>query len=128
MEKHLEEFLVENWSQTILAKDYDIYEENGEPIGQQYQTDAGVIDVLAISKDRKRLMVVELKRGRASDAVVGQVLRYIGYVREQVAEDHQTVEGAIIALDDDQRLRWALMATTNVAFYRYQISFKLTKG
>lgn len=128
MEKHLEEFLVENWSQTILAKDYDIYEENGEPIGQQYQTDAGVIDVLAISKDRKRLLVVELKRGRASDAVVGQVLRYIGYVRDQVAEDNQTVEGAIIALDDDQRLRWALMATTNVAFYRYQISFKLTKG
>lgn len=128
MEKHLEEFLVENWSQTLLAKDYDIYEENGEQLGQQYQTDAGIIDVLAISKDRKRLLVVELKRGRASDAVVGQVLRYIGYVREQVAEDNQTVEGAIIALDDDQRLRWALMAVSNIAFYRYQVSFKLHKG
>lgn len=128
MEKHLEEFLVANWSQTLFAKDYEIYEENGEPIGQQYQTDAGVIDVLAISKDRKRLLVVELKRGRASDAVVGQILRYIGYVREQIAEADQVVEGAIIALEDDQRMRWALMALTNVAFYRYQVSFKLTKG
>jgi RecB family endonuclease NucS len=45
--------------------------------------------------------VVELKRGRASDVVVGQALRYMGFVKEQLAEDDQTVEGAIIALDDD---------------------------
>jgi hypothetical protein len=37
------------------------------------------------------------------------------------------VEGAIIALDDDQKLRWALAAVPSIAFYRYQISFKLTK-
>jgi restriction system protein len=128
MEKHLEDFLVANWSQTLLAKEWDIYEEEGEPVGQQYVTDAGTIDVLAISKDRKRLLVVELKRGRASDAVVGQVLRYVGYVREQVAETDQQVEGAIIALDEDKKMRWALLAVPNISFYRYEISFKLMKG
>jgi restriction system protein len=128
MEKHLEAFLVANWSQTILAKDYDIYEEDGEPVGQQYETDAGPIDILAISKDKKRLLVVELKRGRASDVVVGQVLRYIGFVKEQVAEADQTVEGAIIALEDDQKLRWAIAAVPLISFYRYQINFKLVKG
>jgi len=45
-----------------------------------------------------------------------------------VAESDQTVEGAIIALDDDQRMRWALMSVPSISFYRYQISFKLVKG
>jgi restriction system protein len=127
MEKHLEDFLVKNWAQTELAQQFRIYEEDGELVGQQYGTDAGPIDVLAVSKDGQRLLVVELKRGRASDVVVGQILRYMGYVKEQIAEPHQTVEGAIIALDDDQKLRWALAAVPNISFYRYQVSFKLIK-
>ena len=61
--------------------------------------------------------MLELKRGRASDVVVGQVLRYIGYVKEEVAEADQTVEGVIIALEDDQRLRWALSSVPAVTFY-----------
>jgi len=128
MEQHLEAFLVANWNQTELSREFSIYEEDGELAGQQYETDAGPIDVLAISKDRKRLLVVELKRGRASDVVVGQVLRYMGYVKEQIAEDDQTVEGAIIALEPDQRLRWALAAVPSISFYRYQISFKLVRA
>lgn len=128
MEKHLEAFLVANWNQTELSKTFSIYEEEGELVGQQYATDAGPIDILAISKDRKQLLVVELKRGRASDVVVGQILRYMGYVKEQIAEPAQTVEGVIIALDDDQKLRWALSAVPSISFYRYQISFKLVKG
>ena len=128
MEKHLEAFLVANWNQTILSKDFSIYEEDGEPVGQQYATDAGPIDVLAISKNKKRLLVVELKRGRATDVVVGQVLRYMGFIKEQVAEADQTVEGIIIALDDDQKLRWALLSVPSISLYRYEISFKLVKG
>ncbi len=128
MEKHLEAFLVANWNQTILSKEFSIYEEDGEPVGQQYATDSGPIDILAISRDKKRLLVVELKRGRASDVVVGQVLRYMGFVKEQIAEDDQTVEGAIIALEDDQKMRWALASVPSISFYRYQISFKLVKG
>lgn len=128
MEKHLEEFLVQNWSQTELGREFDIFEEDGEQVGQQYLTDTGPLDILAISKDKKRLLVVELKKGRASDAVVGQTLRYMGYVQDELAEDHQSVLGAIIALEDDQRIRRALRMTPNVSFYRYQISFKLVKG
>jgi restriction system protein len=128
MEKHLEEFLVANWSQTSLSKEFLIYDEEGELVGQQYATDAGPIDVLAVSRDKRRLLVVELKRGRASDVVVGQVLRYMGFVKEQIAEADQTVEGVIIALDDDQKLRWALLSVPSISFYRYQVSFKLVKG
>jgi restriction system protein len=124
LEEHLEDFLIKNWANTELGRDYDIYEEDGE-LAQQYQTDTGPLDILAISKDKTKLLVVELKKGRASDVVVGQTLRYMGYVQEELAEQGQTVEGAIIAHEDDQRIRRALAMTPNIRFYRYQISFKL---
>lgn len=128
MEKHLEDFLVQNWSQTVLGKEYDIYEDEGEVVGQQYPSDTGPIDILAISEDRKMLLVVELKRGRASDVVVGQVLRYMGFVQESLLEEGQQVRGAIIAMEDDQRLRRALAVIPTVGFFRYEISFKLVKS
>lgn len=128
MEKHLEDFLVANWSQTELGRDYDIFSDDGEIVGQQYQTDTGALDILAISKDRKRLLVVELKKGRASDAVVGQILRYMGFVQEVLAEEGQSVEGAVIALDDDHRIRRALAMVPSISFFRYKVSFQLIRA
>lgn len=127
MEKHLEHFLVQNWSQTELGKEYDIFTVDGEMVGQQYLTDTGPMDILAIKKDKSELLVVELKRGRAGDVVVGQTLRYLGYAVQELAEPHQKVRGVIIALEDDQRIRRALAATPNIEFYRYQVSFKMQK-
>ena len=127
LEKHLEDFLAQNWAQTELGRDYDIYTEDGEQVGQQYQSDTGPMDILAIRKDKKELLVVELKKGRASDAVVGQVLRYMGYVAQELAEEGQSVKGVIIAQDDDPKVRRALAVAPNISFYRYQISFKLQK-
>jgi restriction system protein len=128
LEKHLEDFLVANWNQTELGRRYDIFSDEGELVGQQFPSDTGPIDILAISKDRGELLVVELKRGRASDTVVGQIQRYMGYVAGELADEGQKVRGAIIALEDDLRLRRALSVTTNIDFYRYQVSFKLLKA
>lgn len=127
LEKHLEDFLVQNWKQTELGKHYDIYMENGEFVGQQYQSDTGPIDILAISKDKKTLLVVELKKGRVSDNVVGQIQRYMGYVLEELAEEGQKVRGVIIGLEDDIRLRRALAVNPAIEFYKYKVSFKLFK-
>jgi restriction system protein len=128
LEKHLEDFLVKNWKQTELGKQYDIYEVDGELVGQQFPSDTGPIDILAISKDKKELVVVELKKGRVSDTVVGQIQRYMGYVLEELAEENQKVKGIIIGLEDDVRIRRALSVTNNIELYRYQVSFKLFKG
>ncbi len=127
LEEHLEEFLVQNWKQTDFGKNYDIFEEDGEVAGQQYPTDTGPIDILAISKDRRGLLVVELKKGRASDAVVGQVQRYMGFVQEEIAEDGQAVKGVIIAAEDHLSIRRALQVAKNIEFYKYQVSFRLSK-
>ncbi len=128
LEKHLEDFLVQNWCQTELGKRYDLVEVDGKVVGQQYPTDTGPIDILAVSKDGKELLVVELKKGKASDKVVGQVQRYMGCVLEDLAEPGQDVRGVIIALEDDLRIRRALSVTRNIDFYRYEVSFDLFKA
>ena len=128
LEKHLEDFLVRNWNHTLLGKQYDILEEEGELVGQQYPTDTGNIDILAISKDKKKLLVVELKKGRASDAVVGQIQRYMGFVFEELAEKNQQVKGVIIALEDDIRLRRSLAVASDIDFFRYKVKFTLSKA
>ena len=97
-------------------------------VGQQFQTDTGPIDILAISKDKKELLVVELKKGKASDNVVGQIQRYMGYVKEELASKEQKVKGVIIALEDNLGIRRALAVTNNIEFYRFQVSFKLFKN
>ncbi len=71
--------------------------------------------------------MVELKKGRASDVVVGQIQSYMGYVKEELAEKGQTVRGIIIALEDDVRLRRALAVTQGIDFYTYKIHFNLEK-
>ena len=125
LEKHLEDFLVANWAATALGSTHDIVSEDGELTGQQFPTDTGPIDILAVSKSGDELLVVELKRGRASDAVVGQIQRYMGYVHDELAEEHQKVRGVIIALEDDLRIRRALSVATGVGFYRYEVNFTL---
>lgn len=127
MEKYLEEFLIHNWASTNLGREFDIYSENGEQVGRQFPTDTGPMDILAISKDKKKVLVVELKKGRASDSVVGQVQRYMGYIMDVLAEPGQEVHGAIIALEDDLRIRRALQVTRNIEFFRYIINFKLDR-
>lgn len=128
LEQHLEDFLVKNWPATPLGKTHNLFAVEGESTGQQFPTDTGPIDILAISKDGTELLVVELKRGRASDRVVGQIQRYMGYVAGELAEEGQSVRGVIIALEDDIRLKRALSVAPNIDFFRYQVSFQLIAG
>jgi restriction system protein len=86
------------------------------------------MDILAISKDKKELLVVELKKGRASDVVVGQIQRYMGFAQHELAEVGQTVTGVIIGLESDLKLQRALSVIQNVKFYRYEVNFKLIQG
>lgn len=128
LESQLKEFLVANWSSTDIGHKYDIFEDEGQRVGIEYPTDTGRIDILAISKDSRELLVIELKRGRVSDVVVGQIQRYMGYVTEVLAEENQTVRGVIIGFEDDLNLRRALVVTRNIEFFRYEVKFRLVKG
>lgn len=127
LEKHLEEFIVRNWDKTPLGKTFNIFEMDGDKVGNQYPTDTGAIDILALSKDKKTILVIELKKGRASDSVLGQVQRYMGFVKDELADKSQIVLGAIIGFEKDTALQRALSVAPNISFYKYQIKFHLEK-
>lgn len=125
LEAQLQQFLVANWESTDLGRKYDIYQDDGARVGVEYPTDTGRIDILAVSKDGGELLVVELKRGRVSDKVVGQIQRYMGFVVEELASEGQKVSGAIIGFEDDANLRRALVVAPNIQFFRYEVKFRL---
>ncbi|WP_261164339.1 hypothetical protein [Microbacterium sp. Marseille-Q6965] len=126
LEKHLEDFLIENWDRTPLGRSFEVFRDEVEGVeGQQFDTQVGRIDVLAVSRDGSELRVVELKRGRTGDQVVGQVLRYMGWVRENLAEPHQRVTGLVIAGEADEKVKSALSMVPNVDFMTYRVQFDL---
>ncbi len=127
LEKYLEEFIVDNWDDLSLGKKYHRYEKEENGKRKKFRTDTGEIDIFAKSTDEKEYLVIELKKGRASDKVVGQIQNYMGYIKEEVAINGETVKGIIIALEDDKKIRRALTVTSNIEFYRYKINFNLEK-
>lgn len=127
LEQHLEDFLVTNWSLTPLAKQYEIFEQNGVTVGRQFRTDTGPIDILAQRRDKSDFLVVELKRNLASDVAIGQTSRYMGWVKENLCNKNQNVEGCIIAQKKDPKLEYAIKGIgSKIKFMRYEIDFRLT--
>jgi hypothetical protein len=126
LERHLHEFLRDNWNHVELGRDWVIYQEPGdEEAGYEYPCDVGRIDLLAKHRNEPRWLVVELKRNQTSDQTVGQLLRYIGWVKCHLAADDDQVHGMIICREEDNALRYALSTLQNVELRRYQVEFHL---
>lgn len=124
LEKYLEDFIVSNFDSIFQGK-LNIYEDSEGNEGQQFTTDIGSIDILAIEAASNSYVVIELKKGRSSDQVVGQVLRYMGWVKENLCVNGQSVKGLIICRDPDPKLTYALTMTSNIDVRYYSVSFKL---
>ena len=122
VEKHLEDYICKNWNTTVFGKNYKIHEN-----GRQFPTDTGPLDILALRDDKKEFLVLELKRDKASDIVVGQTLRYMGFIKNTLATNQESVRGGIIATEEDQGLKNALLVTPDIDFYKYNINFSLDK-
>jgi hypothetical protein len=126
LERHLQEFLRDNWETTELAKEWVIFEEDGDPeAGCEYPCPVGRIDLLARHRKEPRWLVVELKRGQSSDQTVGQVLRYMGWVQRELADAGEQVEGLVIAQAADEGLRYAITAAGRVRLMLYKVDFQL---
>ena len=129
LERHLHDFLYDNWSDTELGRDWGLYEEDGEIVGYEYNTgEIGKIDLLARHRSGKKWLVVELKRGQTSDDTVGQLLRYRGWVRRHLAEPDEEVPGLIICRHVDPKLLYALIDLEGVGVQTYTVHFSLQEA
>ncbi len=94
---------------------------------KKFRTDTGEIDIFALSKDETHYLVIELKKGRASDKVVGQIQRYMGYIKDEIANNNQKVKGLIIGFKEDLGLKRAISINPDINFRRYEVRFDLIK-
>jgi len=126
LEKYLEDFIVSNFD-AIFGPGLSLYRDSeGETVGQQYNTEeVGVIDILAEGQRANDIVVIELKKGRESDRVLGQILRYMGWVTENLATEKQNVRGIIICKDSDPKLLYALSMARDVSVKYYEVDFTL---
>jgi hypothetical protein len=123
MEKQLEDFLIQNWEHSELGQKYDLIVEEGELISQQYRTDIGPIDILVKDKKTKNFVVIELKRNQTSDDTIGQLTRYMGWVRKH--KNDNDVRGIIIGGQYDKKLEYAREMVPNIEVFLYEVDFKL---
>ena len=126
LERHLHDFMRDNWEQIDLSSEWTLYQEPGDrEAGYEYPTDVGRIDLLAKHKRKPWWLVIELKRNQTSDQTVGQLLRYIGWVRKHLAEKGDQVHGLIVCREADDALRYALIPTNNIQLKLYEVEFHL---
>jgi hypothetical protein len=122
---HLEEFLVTNWDLIAWGRRLSIWHSEDGQDGHQFRTPIGRLDFLCVDQDTDALVVVELKRGLPSDRVVGQVARYVSWVRSNLAAPSQPVEAIIVANEADEALHYAVSALPGLSLLRYDVSFAL---
>lgn len=71
--------------------------------------------------------MIELKVSKGYDRAIGQLLRYMGWIDQNLAEPGQKVKGMIIARSISDDLRLATSRISDVELYEYQLSISLNK-
>ena len=112
-EKELQNYLEENWRDIPLGKDWCLYKSYFD-IGE-----IGIIDLLAKKKENNDWLVVELKKDQSSDQTVGQILRYMGWIKEHRLEGQGRVEGLIVSRSIDEKIRYAVSVVPKLRLMIY---------
>jgi len=127
LESAIEDRLVAAWDETPFAEQGVQLHRNarGEVVGQQYPVGGWFIDLLGWQEARRCWWVIELKRGRASDRVVGQVGRYMGWVDRYLTRSGEQTRGVILARDLSPRLEHACYAIPRVDAWTFDRQLRI---
>ena len=124
------EFAYESDLRNFLAKHLEkiesglrLYEDEGIT-GIEFPVGGRFIDILALDS-KNDFVVIELKVSRGYDRVVGQLLRYMGWIKKKQAEPAQNVRGVIVARDISEDLQLACSEIPNVKLFEYQLEVSL---
>jgi len=83
----------------------------------------GIIDILATDKKNKNHVVIELKRNQTNDEVLGQIKKYMGWVK--VHKKDNNVIGIVVAKQFDKKFYYAMQMEKDVYPLEYEVDFKL---
>ncbi len=124
-----DEFAFERDLRNYLAKNLNLIEpglklfEEEEFNGIEYPVGGRFIDILAVDS-KSGFVVIELKVSRGYDRTVGQLLRYMGWVKQNLAAGKQ-VRGLIVASEISGDLKLAASLISDVRLFEYELSLKL---
>jgi endonuclease len=124
LEYQLRDFIAQNISNiSVAGKKLQLYVDPTGRDGIEYPTAVGPIDILAID-DLGAFSVFELKRAKSPDRAIGQLARYMGWIKDTIGKDSE-VHGVIVAKTIGQSLRYAVKVMPNVSLFEYQVEFHL---
>ena len=122
-EKDLQNFLSKNLH--LVETGLTLYQEE-DISGIEFPVGNRFIDILALDKSNN-YVVIELKVSRGYDRVVGQILRYIAWIKKNQADENQFVRGIIVAREISEDLKLACSEIASVDLYEYELSVALKK-
>ena len=124
LEKDLQRYLSDNLH--IIEPGLALFQDE-DISGFEYPAGGGRrIDILA--KDSAgNFVVLELKVEKGYDRVVGQLLRYMNWVRKELAEPGQRVRGIIVCRTMSEDLVLACSSIKDVELYEYRLQVTVTK-
>lgn len=122
-ESDLRDYLAKNLQ--IIEPGLRLYEEEGIT-GVEFPVGGRFIDILAVDRNGD-FVVIELKVSRAYDRVIGQLLRYVGWIQKNQAEIDQKVRGAIVARKITEDLILACSLIPSIELFEYELSLALNQ-
>jgi RecB family endonuclease NucS len=124
LEAQLRDFIASNLGQIVIGGNrFHLYTDPVGRGGKEYPTAIGPIDILALD-DSGNFAVIELKLGRGLDRALGQLTRYMGWVKANLAATRE-VAGVVVARSIDYRLRLATSVIPGVALLEYEVNFRV---
>ena len=124
IESHLRDFIAQNINSIkVNGKSLSLYIDETGRDGVEYPTEIGYIDILAVDEEGN-FVVFELKVSRGADRALGQILRYMGWIKRNIAKDKK-VKGVIVAKNVDKKLKYAASMIPEVNLFEYKLDFKI---
>lgn len=107
----------------VIESGLSLYDKDGSS-GVEFPAGGRFIDILAVDSSGG-FVVFEFKLSRGHERVVGQLLRYIGWVRQHLATSGERVRGIIIARHITEDLRLATTGQADIKLMEYELSIAL---
>jgi hypothetical protein len=124
LEYQLRDFIAQNIGTIdVGGKKLRLYVDPTGRDGIEFPTAVGPIDILAVDESGA-FFVFELKRARSPDRAIGQVTRYMGWVRQTIGKDRE-VHGIIVAKEISENLCYAVSVVPKVSLFEYEVEFRL---
>ena len=121
-EHDLRDFLARNLH--LNQSGLSLYEQEGVT-GVEFPAGGRFIDILAVDA-KGGLVVIELKVSKGYHRVVGQLLRYVGWIERHHAEPNQLVRGIIVAklISEDLKLACSRLRDVHLVEYALAVTLK----